>query len=91
MGEGVRAPACPECSKTGDRPERIYDLGSTTTLLGRSVFYDAFGKYHCHDPNKVTSTYRCSAGHTWSEVEPQPCPSCNWPEEVALAEGGGGG
>jgi hypothetical protein len=58
---------CPECVKAGQRSE-VYDLGSSTTLMGVHAYYDENGQHHYHDPNKTTTGYRCSKGHEWSDT-----------------------
>lgn len=76
------APRCAECEKSGQTPRQIYPLGSRSTLLGGNFSYYEDGEFHSHDPNAVTTGYRCSRGHEWSETSHRPCPTCgDWKEE----------
>lgn len=68
-------PACPECERIDQRSE-VYDLGSSTTLLGGSfAFRGEDGKQHFHDPNTIRTEYRCSKGHIFGAVGKHPCPA----------------
>jgi hypothetical protein len=67
---------CPECEKEGER-SCVYDLGGRTTLMGWMPFYDEDGRYHSHDLNETTHSYRCSRGHYWEVTSPPPvCAAC---------------
>jgi len=69
-------PKCEECEKAGVKPDRIYCEGSSSTLLGYSPYYDGDGKLHDHDPNMVSTSYKCSNGHRWGVTSRRSCPTC---------------
>ncbi len=74
------------CEKCKDRgPESQARQGmSYTTAMCSDTYYDEKGKRHYHDPNKSTTEYRCSNGHTWTIVSgPTPC-WCGWPQGELL-------
>lgn len=66
---------CPECVSSGQR-SKLYNRGSTSTLMGGGMpYYDEEGEYHAHDPNKVTTGWECSNGHSFFETHMRPCPN----------------
>lgn len=71
---------CPECAEAGRR-SRVFPLGGTRTLMHARPFYDEDGKFHHHDPNTDTQSYRCSEGHEWQESSKGSC-WCGWPERA---------
>ena len=73
---------CPECVEQGQR-SKVFEQGSTKTLLGWRPFWDEDGKRHSHDPNTVTSYYKCSNGHVWGTKSKVPCPNpdCDYGKE----------
>jgi hypothetical protein len=74
---------CPECEEQEITPVRIYEMGSTSTLLGwRGPYHDEDGR-HVHDPNIVTSTFQCSNDHVWFTKDKRRCPNnaCDWPTQ----------
>jgi hypothetical protein len=59
----------------------MYDNGSScTTMGGGETFYDEAGERHRHNPNRVTSSFRCSNGHWISTQHGYQCPNvkCDW-------------
>ena len=58
---------CPECVAEGERSQVDCLRGSTTLMAWRS-YYDEDGNYHSDNPNKVTTQYKCTRGHLWSET-----------------------
>lgn len=70
---------CPECKAQGLK-SRVEDLGSSRTLLGYRPFYDEDGKRHVHDPNTITTSYRCSNDHVWTVKRKREC-WCGWPNK----------
>ena len=70
---------CPTCVEESEK-SKVYCGGSTTTLMGYSSYYDEEGEYHCHDPNKISTSYSCSRGHKWgvSKVPSCPAPGCDY-------------
>jgi hypothetical protein len=68
---------CPECLKAGKTPERVYDGGLSTTLMGWQPYWGTEGRRHSHDPNRKTHGFRCSNGHWWTEIRGETC-WCGW-------------
>jgi hypothetical protein len=65
----------PEC--VNDEKRSTVTVGPTdSTLMHAAPYYDEEGQYHLHDPNTLTTTYRCSRGHTWITRGMVPCPTC---------------
>lgn len=78
---------CTECHKHG-QTSCVFSLGSSSTLLGGQVeFWDVDGNRHIHDPSVVTTDYRCSNGHVWTEKRGGSC-WCGWPTPIPSLEGG---
>ena len=73
---------CPECQRQG-LTSRVYPGMSCTTLMCDMSYYDENGDFHAHNPNKTTTDYRCSNGHTWTEVTPPIECWCGWPHPVS--------
>ncbi len=64
---------CPTCVEQ-DLKSKVYSEGATKTLLGGGgTFWDENGAKHHHDPNRVTSYYRCSNNHRWSSCAHEMC------------------
>ena len=81
-------PTCEKCNETDVVP-KIFNLGTVRTLLDVKAFYDKGANYHLHDPNRDTTTYRCSNDHDWTEcsVRSRYCPSCSdrwWKEDAGV-------
>jgi hypothetical protein len=69
---------CKTCREEGTVSE-VYPGVSETTLMHFSPWYDEKGVYHSHNGNTVTTSYKCSNGHQWTDKrESSPCPGCNW-------------
>jgi hypothetical protein len=68
---------CTQCHDEGRR-SKVYDEGSTMTLLAAQTFYDEDGNKHFHDPNGQTTHYRCSNGHRWQEAAVKKSCWCGW-------------
>lgn len=77
---------CEECKKNKQR-SLSYPGGSTSTLLGFQPYFDEDGKYHNHDPNKITTYYNCSNGHKWVNSYVQSC-WCGWPDKIETSNVG---
>ena len=56
----------------------VYNLGSYSTSVAYTPYYDEEGEYHDHDGNWNTQNFSCSMGHKWSETSRRSCPSCDW-------------
>jgi hypothetical protein len=74
---------CSECIKLGTVSTiRISQSQPASDIIwGRPEYYDETGVYHNHDPNILSTTYRCSNGHVWtdlSSVTPCPALNCTW-------------
>lgn len=68
---------CPKCIAEG-KTSKVYPGGSSVTLMGWDTYYDEDGKFHSHDPNWVTTAYRCSNDHNWTEKSKRPCLNCDY-------------
>ena len=77
---------CPECETSGTK-SKVFPQGGTVTLLGFEPFYDEDGNYHRHDPNTITSGYRCSEGHSWTSRRKAACPhkECEWNNDLVVS------
>ena len=69
---------CPRCNHTSTT--------STVTEMGRkflpkhggpNIFYDTVGKKHNHNMASTQVNYRCSKGHTFTQISPNICTACN--------------
>ncbi len=63
---------CPKCNND----DQIDELGSEITLMGFSSFWSA-GVRHSHDPNEITTGFKCSCGEIWKNVTYNHCPAPN--------------
>lgn len=68
---------CPECKSEG-KTSKVFVGLTSKTLVGFPSFYDEKGVFHSHDPNTITTDYRCSNGHTWVESSKNACPNCSY-------------
>ena len=75
---------CPECVKEG-KTSKVYPGCSFCTDMYCPPFYDEAGNYHHHDRNYVTTSYRCSNGHSFNECKKNSC-WCGWPENTEAKE-----
>ena len=57
----------------------VREVDSAVTAMAWTPFYDSKGRKHVHDPNRVTVTYRCSEGHTFTDQDRTTC-WCGWPK-----------
>lgn len=70
---------CPECVKEGQKSTvRVRPMAST--LMYSNDYYDEDGRWHSHDPNWFSRSYRCSRGHEWGTSIRGTCPvdGCDW-------------
>lgn len=65
---------CKTCQEQG-LTSKVFDQGSTSTLMAFSMFWDEGGVRHVHDPNTHTYLYSCSNGHRWAEPTIYACPA----------------
>lgn len=66
---------CPECHEKHEK-SKVYNMGSTSTLIGGGgEYWDEEGEYHSHNPNTITTSYRCSKGHKWQIEKRRECPA----------------
>jgi len=70
---------CPVCQLEG-RLSTVTIGSAESTLLSPEPYYDEHGRFHVHDPNVTTVTYRCSHGHPFYQLHQSPCPFGDWPE-----------
>jgi hypothetical protein len=66
---------CKQCAQENESSCVIIE-GTESTCAGFFPFYDEHGAYHSHDPNRHTTTYRCTRGHRWQERQRVKCPAC---------------
>lgn len=71
-----RSMICKQCQDEGCK-SRVFPGTSTSTLMLCRPFYDEDGKRHHHDINVITTNYRCSNGHTWTNHHSGQC-WCGW-------------
>lgn len=82
---------CPFCKKMGDKSVVYTNGGSTTQLLGyEGDFWDMEGIRHNHNPNRLSTGYRCSKGHFYTKHYWYPCPAldCSYTEQEEYYEEG---
>lgn len=73
---------CAECVKA-DVLSQVQQVGpSMCTDMGHDPYYDEKGRYHNHDPNVTTTSYKCSRDHEWTEKTRKKC----WCEEDSYEE-----
>jgi hypothetical protein len=64
---------CNECKQNNLR-SRVYILDSFYDLQeAQDRFFDEDGKWHVHDTNSITTKYRCTKNHEWSQVKYATC------------------
>lgn len=60
---------CPTCIAEG-KTSTVTRGARRSTLMASVEFWDENGMHHPrHNPNTVTTDYRCSNGHSWSEKD----------------------
>lgn len=74
---------CKECQKANQK-SRISILGVATTDMLCPSYYDEEGVYHHHDINIITESFQCSNNHRWTTGKHPRCPSCDWPNDIAI-------
>jgi hypothetical protein len=67
---------CKKCKDSGQL-STIRSLGTSQTLMTKDHFFDEQGDEHSHNPNIVTTLFRCSNGHRFQERSSWQCP-CGW-------------
>lgn len=70
---------CETCKAEG-RTSRVFERGSSTTLIYSVPWFDENGQRHDHNPNATTTGYDCSNGHRWA-VKSTPSCWCGWPDK----------
>lgn len=66
---------CEQCARAGELSQ-VYVAAGYTTLMGYpGGFYHTDGVFHDHDPNRTTTSFRCSLGHEWRESSVRTCPA----------------
>ena len=76
-------PTCKECAKK-NLQSRILVTGTFKTGQYFPEFYDSNHNLHKHDENTITTNYRCTEGHGWSESSVSQC-TCGWPDSGPFA------
>lgn len=69
---------CNQCVREGKRSKVFQGMTSSTLMGGGGPYYDEDGSYHRHDPNTISTTYKCSNGHKWVEKSKHSCPGCDY-------------
>lgn len=77
---------CIKCVEQGLK-SKLYNLGSSITLMGWSPYFDEEGIYHNHNPNTRTTTYECSNGHYFNVAGHDKCPNCDYGRVPELVDG----
>jgi hypothetical protein len=54
---------CEKCNELGLTSKLFLDGGCSVTCIGINGYYDDTGKYHYHDSNITTISFKCSNGH----------------------------
>ena len=71
-GAGGYTVICTKCRDAGLR-STVRVLGTKQTDMPRDVYFDEDGTEHSHNPNLVTTQFRCSNGHRFQEVSSWQC------------------
>lgn len=67
---------CQACSNSAQR-STVRILGTKQSKIPTDVYFDEDGQQHSHNPNVVTTHYRCSNGHRFEERSSWQC-FCGW-------------
>jgi len=70
---------CDACKRDGTTSTIEIGVSKEKTDRWNPPFFDENGRKHDHDPNWITTKYRCSRGHEWVRTWQRPC-WCGWPE-----------
>ena len=68
---------CPKCVEEGEKSQ-VYPGLTSVTCMGYQPYYDEEGKFHRHDPNWHSSSFRCSRGHEWTRSWKAGCGACDY-------------
>ncbi len=73
---------CQKCKEEG-KESRVQSSGAMSTLLASFPYYDEQGRYHSHNPNRVSNSYSCSNGHKFTITGRDKCPNpdCSYGNE----------
>jgi hypothetical protein len=63
---------CKKCQDSGQR-SIVRILGTKKGDIPKDFFFDEEGVEHSHDPNVVTTQFRCSNGHRFQEISSWQC------------------
>ena len=66
---------CEQCKVDGLR-STMRSGGSSMTLMGGHEYYDEGGRFHVHDPNITTTSWKCDYGHVTLQKSTHKCPIC---------------
>ena len=71
-----REPPCPTCKAAGVESDVTRWDTESTMMATLGGLPDG----HVHDPNRITDTFECAAGHEWRAARFLPCPipGCTW-------------
>ncbi len=65
-GPIIYKPECEVCEKESKKYS-VTSSGSMSTSLATREWWDKDGNYHFDNPNTITTSYKCSNGHSWEE------------------------
>lgn len=77
---------CPLCVEEGERSRLYPGPGMTTAGAVPEPYYDENGRYHNHDPNHTTRSFRCSREHRFTASLVHSCKSCSYGHEDPIIE-----
>lgn len=63
---------CEMCREAGET-SIVRVLGTKETLIPKDHYWDEEGQEHLHNPNIVTTKFRCSNGHQITEISSWEC------------------
>lgn len=73
---------CKQCENEGETSTITGNGYGTSTLMDWYPSYDEQGRYHSHNPNWHTSSWRCSRGHVFTVRSKNGCSSCGYGSKV---------
>ncbi len=74
MSQDMGGIHCSQCVKEG-RSSSLSLGGAFTTAMFTHSWIDEDGRYHHHDPNGQSISFRCSNGHSGFISRERPCPA----------------
>lgn len=68
---------CEQCRTSGQR-STVRIVGTKQGRVPSDHFFDEQGVEHSHNPNVVSTIYKCSNGHSFEERSSWQCAACGW-------------